>query len=116
MSIEDVIKATVEEYLTLMRREGFYYGPKGNRIFDAHAYDINNGLCNDFADTIESRVDGAEGLWMEEIDPKYEDYSHCVIRYNGRFYDAECPQGVDSLDALPLVKNRGRTREQIIAD
>lgn len=115
MDIESTIKATVEEYLSSMRKTGFFYGPKNNRIYDAHPWDINNGLCEDFAETIESKVPGAQLFWLEELDSKYQNDGHCIIKFEGRFYDAECPQGVDKLEEIPFLLNRGKGRAEVIA-
>jgi hypothetical protein len=39
-----------------MRKSGVFYGPKGNKVFDVTAWDINNGLCEDFAEEIEKNA------------------------------------------------------------
>jgi hypothetical protein len=41
---------------------------------------------------------------------------HCVIEYRGRFYDAECHEGVDRVRDLPIYKNRGKTRSEILRE
>lgn len=44
------------------------------------------------------------------------DADHCMITYNGRFYDCECPEGVDRVCDMPIYRNRGKTRTQWIAE
>lgn len=39
---------------------------------------------------------------------------HCVVEYQGRFYDAECHEGVDRVRDLPVYKNRGKSRIQVL--
>jgi hypothetical protein len=56
MDIESAINETVKEYLSSMRKSGVFYGPKGNKVFDVTAWDINNGLCEDFAEEIEKNA------------------------------------------------------------
>jgi hypothetical protein len=41
---------------------------------------------------------------------------HCVVEYRGKFYDAECHEGVDRVRDLPIYKNRGKTRTQVIRE
>ncbi len=40
-------------------------------------------------------IDSLNRVWL----------SHCFIVYQGRFFDAECPEGVDTPFSLPLVLN-----------
>lgn len=109
LSIRQAIEKQVHAYLTHMERNGFWLG-KNERRYDATAWDINNGLCEYFAYAVCDEVPGAEMFWLEELDSQYEDAHHCVIRYEGRFYDAECPQGVDRLEDLPYLRPGGNPR------
>lgn len=67
---------------------------------DQTAYWINCGMCGDFADAVCDRVLGAEPIWDDQL---AEDGfgGHCVIEYCGRYYDSECPDGVDDWLAIP---------------
>ena len=67
--------------------------------FDEYPYDINNGRCEDFAEAIVKKMPGATSMWN---DFDNDDPNHCYVRYNGRYYDAECPEGVNSPDDLPI--------------
>ena len=78
-----------------------------------NAYEINNGQCEDFAWIIECEGFG-EMLWQDQLEEitdltwgEYKDEiegycHHCFILYNGKFYDAECPSGVEHPKDLPL--------------
>jgi len=100
------------------------------------AYEINNGLCEDFAQAViaelggesetlsmywgdEFTLDGYEwdaGLlarhWPGSVPTHGLDWGdlrgfvpvHAWIIFEGRHYDAECPEGVDNLFELPLVR------------
>lgn len=105
-------------------------------------YDINNGLCEEFANEIVKSigsdricvvelynfmigedgdiygndifdVDMMEKYWADTVPTKdltWEEISkipfgyHVWISYDGRHYDAECPEGVDNFFELPLFK------------
>jgi hypothetical protein len=91
-------------------------------------WDINNGLCEVWAEYVVDRLPGAELVWLDEIaqepemwdtsDPD-ENYflgpSHCVVRYKNKLYDAECHTGVTNWRKLPVEVNKNKTREQVIA-
>ena len=77
-------------------------------------YDINCGLCEDFAQEVIHSLTGTgetpdlHMIWIEDLTHgKYKDFAHAVIRLNtpeGHLYfDAECPEGVYDLDDLPVV-------------
>lgn len=72
------------------------------------SYGVNNGLCYNFAmdlaDLVElSRLGTVEVGWGDEfVDPDMDhtDYQfdwHAVVKYQGKFYDAEYPEGVEDL-------------------
>lgn len=68
-------------------------------VFGTTAYSINSGLCEEFAHDVAAIIPGAEALWGDEVaDPAVDDLDtyayHCIVRYDGRFYDSEHPQGV----------------------
>lgn len=75
-----------------------------------HPYDINNGLCDQFAETIEERVRGARAEWGDEEDhpfaPSQYPEDHCYIVYKGRYYDAEEPYGMDCPTKLPIFQRQ----------
>lgn len=72
-----------------------------------HPWDINNGLCAEFADAIELRIPGAQAVDLPER------WTHTVIKYDGFYYDAEEPYGVTHWRQLPLcVRHIRADREQ----
>lgn len=75
--------------------------------YETHPYDINCGMCEDFADDIEKLVPGAEVLWGEQLPDLlpvaiYDAEAHCFIRFEGFYFDAEEPYGVEHPTGLPL--------------
>lgn len=79
------------------------------------AWDVNCGWCEDWARAA-SRKLGVVGshyenvFWLDEFDKKYEDVAHAVLRLDGRFYDAQHPEGVARLKDLDLVKGVSREK------
>lgn len=99
-----VLDQVTEEVLAGMRREGFYYqgdvyGPVRLR-YDPVVWDINDGKCDTWAgraaELLRQRGKNAYTAW---IDPAVD---HCVLVYDGKFYDADCPDGVDLWSELPM--------------
>lgn len=78
------------------------------------AWDINNGLCEDFAESIARKVKGAEVLGtfnFSNIDGEmiYKGKLvnlpiHDWIKYKGKHYDAETPNGVTNFMDLKIFK------------
>lgn len=99
-----VLDQVTEEILDRMRRDGFYY--KGVLRFDPIVWDINNDLCFAWASRAAELIPGAFVAW---IDP---DVDHCVLVYNGKFYDADCPGGVERWDELPMFADPQGKRPQ----
>lgn len=111
MQTRDVMLAIRNEILQDMREQGFYY--KGKKLYTPTLWDINCGFCEWFGEEVEERIPGANCFWMD--DEGY-DCSHYVVEYQGKYYDAECIDGVASLDDLPIIKNRKKTREQVFKE
>ena len=94
--------------------------------FKVHPYDINCGLCEEFAYAVIRRLTGEEtaGLHTNGI----EDIpgtpaiwaSHVIVQWNNKgapiYFDAECPEGVADLRRLPLVANRYKTRAEVVSE
>ena len=66
---------------------------------------INGGECETFAALLQDIMGEGVTWWDDELD---EDYSkaHCFFYYRGKYYDAECPQGVQDWKSLPLYGER----------
>jgi hypothetical protein len=59
---------------------------------------INDGDCDSFAVDVARRLPGAVALWDHEadVDGETSHYRrHAFVAYQGRFYDADHPDGVD---------------------
>ena len=68
------------------------------------AQHINNGECADFATIVWERMGRIEAVEiLDDTDFNgNEHYAHTFLRYQGRYYDAEAIEGVDTWDALPI--------------
>lgn len=88
-----VLDGVTEEILSRMRRDGFYYRKRLRR--DPLVWDINNGHCEAWA------LLAAERL-HEAAFPAWIDPYHCVLVFDGKFYDADCPQGTNRWEELPM--------------
>lgn len=87
---------------------------------DISAENINRGYCADFADTLwRAYPNTLQVLGIYDADdvltlgiasePLLEaaidgQIGHTFLVYEGRFFDAECPEGVDSIIALPTFQ------------
>ena len=77
--------------------------PDGRRAIDA--YDINCGMCEEWANRVAELCPEAEAVGVGNLTGNADDdleYPHVFVRYQGKFYDCECPQGVRRWDKLPL--------------
>lgn len=83
--------------------------------FGVSAYEINNGLCEDFAMTAIDRLEGSSDHVYECVTESFTDADGCLpdgtqlgghvwIHYYGRYYDAECPEGVADWKELPIFR------------
>ena len=89
--------------------------PDGRKCADA--YDINCGYCEIWAENVRG-----VNKWWPKSDKKHTVEAltddclrfggHVFIRFKGRFYDAECPQGVKSWKQLPLIKKYLKAERQ----
>lgn len=83
------------------------------------AVQINSGNCMNFANDLENLgfskaiwgIDTPDYLWSNIINLLNCEtfafkYNHCFIQYNNKFYDSECPQGVDYPYGLPFYKRK----------
>lgn len=114
------LRETTEAMLQELRARSPEYLPEYLRGKDPHPWDINNGMCEEFAETVAARVPGAEAIpaYDPELHPEREDggwdCDHFVVELAGRFYDAECHSGVDRVRDLPIYRHRGQSRSEVI--
>lgn len=87
LKIQDILKLINEEF----------------NVRGITPWSINNGYCSEWADKAFSKFEDTENItecW--ETIHGHSSTSHCFIRVNGMFYDAECLDGVyDHMD-LPI--------------
>jgi hypothetical protein len=66
------------------------------------ARDINSGSCDQFAKDLVATVGRGKEVWGNMIDPEMPGSdSHCVAAIDGRYYDAEVPEGMDDIRDIP---------------
>lgn len=65
-------------------------------------FDINDGLCEEFAAQIKIKVPQAHSMDLGI------NYGHICVKYMGKYYDAEEPEGVKHWKQLPLCIRRRR--------
>jgi hypothetical protein len=90
-------KPTIQDILIEVRNEWLDEMPQGST-----AMDINDGYCNFFGYGVEMRFPRAKGFWIPNEEGNIGLF-HYVIRYRGKYFDAECIEGVDKIDDLPIV-------------
>ena len=68
--------------------------------------EINNGNCDWFALDIADKFPEGESVWGDDIEEMFnsndEAWGHCFFVYKGKYYDSECPKGVDHPTKLPF--------------
>lgn len=71
-------------------------------LYGVSAHRINCGMCDQFAADIAYLIEGAVDIWGNELCPEdmdeseVDDYAyHCIVVYQGRYYDSQHPRGVD---------------------
>jgi hypothetical protein len=85
--------------------KGFWYEDQYRH--DPLPWDINNGWCEDWGSLMIAR--GSElGLHIDGDWYEKDGSNHFVISYDSRYYDAEAPDGVDSLWDLPIWRQEDR--------
>jgi len=41
---------------------------------------------------------------------------HCILRFKDKYYDAECIKGVKDWRNLPIIKNIGKSRSEVLQE
>lgn len=100
-----VMERATQEVLS-NEKHRVHTGPANNRQArrPTTPYDVNNGYCEEWAEIVAANLPGAEpvdpGNFSGDADDSLE-AGHVFILYQGKFYDAEAPQGVSHWLELP---------------
>jgi hypothetical protein len=91
------------------------------REFGLPATEINAGFCEEFADRVAEKLPGAVVVWDWEADEaegmnRGWAWAHCFVRYEGKFYDAECPHGVEHWLNLPFFLGKTPDCNKFVED
>jgi hypothetical protein len=71
--------------------------------------DINNGYCDAFAALVAEELTACDMFCADydcDCDSDDRTRAHVWIRYEGKHYDAECLEGVESFLDLPIFRDR----------
>lgn len=75
------------------------------------AWDINCGYCETWAETAADSF-GGKAIWLDTLNENFGDKGldvcHCVLVLNGRYYDSQHPNGVDSPWDMNIVNKVSR--------
>lgn len=93
-------------------------------FFEKTPQEINNGGCYDLAmevaeyfftrAEIDRIFNHSETVKQFTIKSNYDygfDFGHIFIQYKDKFYDAEAPNGVDSVAKLPVFRDDSALRQ-----
>lgn len=82
--------------------------------YDENPYEINNGLCIEFAEAIVNEHEDAQSIswknmvpWLEYTTPAGRYFTgHQWVFVDGKHYDAEAPNGVARFYNLPFMQRK----------
>jgi hypothetical protein len=81
------------------------------------AEEISCGLCSDFATAVEAELGSEEREDLQfATDERLGEptgYEHTWLRFMGRHYDAEAPEGVKDWRRLPIFKRKNRRTQRL---
>ena len=64
---------------------------------------INQGQCDNFASDLQSLVSDSRLFCSEQFEDEWPDVpGHCWVEFEGKWFDAETPDGVDEWKDLPI--------------
>ena len=75
----------------------------------------NDGFCDIFVEKFKEEYPGAE-LWQTSASTSPWGFGHSWVKYKGKFYDAETPNGVKDWKDLPYIQKLYRTGKQYPED
>ncbi|MFA5024052.1 MAG: hypothetical protein WC523_03810 [Patescibacteria group bacterium] len=97
----------LDEIRKKMMSDGTYYILPGEPEDITPNYShINNGYCGSFSGAVcEVYGDKVKELSEKYIKTNKKLYEHWFIKYQDKFYDAECIEGVDCPKKLPIFRD-----------
>lgn len=87
-----------------------------NSKFEETPYEINNGCCEEWAEEVKFNISKTYKFCIWETVFGLADTIHLFVQIDGRFYDAECLDGVDDYMQLPIFKKLLRPQPVIAMD
>ncbi len=105
-----ILRRHTEVFLNRMQKKGWF--PGGSRTLSHERpteWDINCGACAEWAEEARKLLGGGEVRWLDELVPvDPEEISHCIFVLDGRLYDSQHPDGVDTVEELDLFRQVSR--------
>lgn len=78
-------------------------------LYEIDAYEINCGMCEDFAHDIAKLFPGAIAEWGDGFTNNQDDANqyayHCIVFYKNKFYDSQHPEGVEDFREISAFDN-----------
>lgn len=110
-TLYSLLERHTQRFLLLMKEEGWYAYWNVHRPTHRmpSEWDINNGWCDKWAHGARELVRDGQVVWLDDLDPKNQ-YNHAVLLLDGRYYDAQCLEGVENHEDLPLCREVTRTQ------
>lgn len=109
-TLQDIMVKVRDSVLKGLRRGGIRRPGQRRLCRDATLQDVNDVGSGDFAYTVAGHVrhrfGPSETVVVLNTYNLGEGWFHNMIQWNGKFYDAECIEGVSGWKELPSVKNR----------
>jgi hypothetical protein len=109
--VQAILEGVTEEILDRMRESGFHVefnvitgDPEDELRFDPIPWDVNNGHCEAWAERAAELIPGALAAWIDPV--------HCVLVYDGLFYDADWTAGARHWNQLPMFSNAMHERPE----
>ena len=68
---------------------------------------INGGWCGDFNCAVWEACGRPEEILTDDEELGAVEYTHSFLRFDGLFYDAECPEGTPDWTHLPIYGRNG---------
>lgn len=65
---------------------------------------INAGGCEEFAEEVVERLGGHTDELTTDTFLGHPGGTHSYIKFRGRYYDAEAPEGVSQIGQLPVIQ------------
>lgn len=116
VGVTELLEIYTEQFRRKVALAGWYLprSMKPNHRLPSE-WDINNGWCDKWAAGAVALLRAGTVVWLDDgggwvVPETDETFDHAVLHLDGKYYDAQCLEGVADYMDLPLC--RGVTRDQ----